>query len=58
MSYRDLTSSFDIVGPYYTSEEQKAIALVHSKALDNLILYFRNMYVHDFRTVILVCDVI
>lgn len=50
--WRDLTSPFDIVGPYYTSSDTLESKFILSCLLDTL----RNFHVHGFHTCMCVCD--
>ncbi|XP_065905179.1 uncharacterized protein [Dysidea avara] len=50
--WRDLTSSFDIVGPFYTSNETMQAKFICSCVFQTLKLF----KVHDLRTCLLVCD--
>ena len=50
--WRDLTSSFDIVGPYFTSGDTLESKFILSCLLDTL----RSFHLHGFLTSMLVCD--
>lgn len=50
--WRDLTSPFDVVGPYFTSGDTFEGKFILSCLLDTL----RSFHVHGFRTSLLVCD--
>ena len=50
--WRDLTSSFDVVGPYFTSSGP-----MESKAILGIVLEtIKLFYLYDFNTSVLVCD--
>ena len=50
--WRDLTSSFDVVGPYYTSSSQLESKFIVSCVFQTLRLF----YLYCFHTCALVCD--
>ncbi|XP_065907460.1 uncharacterized protein [Dysidea avara] len=50
--WRDLTSSFDIVGPYFTSSENFTAKVIHACVLETIQLF----QIHGFSTSLLVCD--
>ena len=50
--WRDLTSGFDVVGPYFTSSKTFENKTILSCLLESL----RNFHVHGFKTSLLVCD--
>jgi hypothetical protein len=50
--WRDLTSGFDIVGPYFTSRKTFENKTILSCLLETL----QNFHVHGFKTCLLVCD--
>ena len=50
--WRDLTSGFDVVGPYFTSSKNFENKTILSCLLETL----RTFHVHGFKTCLLVCD--
>lgn len=50
--WRDLTSSFDLVGPYYTSSGAFESKFIVGVVLETVKLY----YLYGFNTSLLVCD--
>ena len=50
--WRDLTSGFDVVGPYFTSSKTFENKTILSCLLETLW----NFHVHGFKTSLLVCD--
>ena len=50
--WRDLTSSFDIVGPYYTSSKTLESKFIYSCVIETLKLF----HLHGLKTSLLVCD--
>ena len=50
--WRDLTSSFDIVAPYYTSSKTVESKFIYSCVIETLKLF----HLHALKTSLLVCD--
>lgn len=50
--WRDLTSSFDIVGPYYTSAKSLESKFIFSCVIETLKMF----HFHGLKTSLLVCD--
>ena len=50
--WRDLTSSFDVVGPYFTSNGQLESKFIMSCILQTIRLF----HLYHFYTIVLVCD--
>lgn len=50
--WRDLTSDFDIVGPYFTSDENMPYKVLVTCVLDTIRVFQR----HGFNVICLVCD--
>ena len=50
--WRNLTSSFDIVGPYYTSSKTLESKFIYSCVIETLKLF----HLHGLKTSLLVCD--
>ena len=50
--WRDLTSSSDVVGPYYTSSKAMESKYILGVVLETVKLF----YLYDFNTSVLVCD--
>ena len=50
--WRDLTSSFDVVGPYFTSSNPLESKFIMSCIIQSLHLF----YLYSFHTCALVCD--